>query len=122
MPQAPPGLYRGHLGILTMIDQGDSHGGDPQETIRHLEQQAEKDKEEGEHFWLLANETGFPQMTVGQRFLVNEPFIILFGALVPLLFASAFCSNLCTESCNNTLTVAVTIVVTCLKSLRRVGG
>ena len=60
--------------------------------------------------------------SVGQRFLVNEPFIILFGALVPLLFASAFCSNLCTESCNNTLTVAVTIVVTCLKSLRRVGG
>ena len=60
--------------------------------------------------------------SVGQRFLVNEPFIILFGALLPLLFASAFCSNLCTESCNNTLTVAVTIVVTCLKSLRRVGG
>ena len=57
-----------------------------------------------------------------QRFLAMEPIIIFFGALVPLLFASAFCSNLCTESCNNTLTVAVTIVVTCLKSLRRVGG
>ena len=28
-----------------MIDQGDSNGGDPQETIRHLEQQAEVDKE-----------------------------------------------------------------------------
>ena len=28
-----------------MTDHGDSHVGDPQETIRHLEQQAEKDKE-----------------------------------------------------------------------------
>ena len=45
MIQVPPGLYRGHLCILSMTDQGDSHVGDPQETIRHLEQQAEKDKE-----------------------------------------------------------------------------
>ena len=58
--------------------------------------------------------------SVAQRFLVNEPFIIIFGAIVPLLFASQFCSNLCTESCNNALTVGVTILVNCLKSLRRV--
>ena len=58
--------------------------------------------------------------SVGQRFLINEPFIILFGFLLPLLFATEFCANLCTESCNNVLTVVVTVVIKSLKSVRRV--
>ena len=58
--------------------------------------------------------------SLGQRFLVNEPFIILFGFLLPLLFATEFCANLCTESCNNVLTVVVTVVIKSLKSVRRV--
>ena len=57
---------------------------------------------------------------VVQRFLINEPFIILFGFLLPLLFATEFCANLCTESCNNVLTVVVTVVIKSLKSVRRV--
>ena len=55
--------------------------------------------------------------SVGQRFLVNEPFIILFGFALPLLFATEFCANLCTESCNNVLGIVVTVII---KSMKRV--
>ena len=55
-----------------------------------------------------------------QRFVAMEPIIILFGALVPMLFASEACANLCTESCNNALGVGVAVVITFFKRLKRV--
>ena len=58
--------------------------------------------------------------SIMQRFVVNEPFIITLGVLIPMLFATEFCANLCTESCNNVLTVVVTVVIKSLKSVRRV--
>ena len=55
-----------------------------------------------------------------QRFVVNEPAIILVGVLVPLLFATECCANLCTESCNNVLGVFVAMLITFFKRMRRV--
>ena len=57
--------------------------------------------------------------SLGQRFLVNEPFIILLGVLTPMLFATECCANLCTETCNNALGVGVAVCITVLKRLRR---
>jgi len=58
--------------------------------------------------------------SIMQRFVVNEPFIILIGVLLPILFASEFCANMCTESCNNVLGVALAMCITFLKRMRRV--
>ena len=57
--------------------------------------------------------------SIMQRFAVNEPFLILIGVLLPLLFATECCANLCTESCNNALGVAVAMCITFLKRMRR---
>ena len=55
-----------------------------------------------------------------QRFVAMEPIIILFGALVPMLFASEACANLCTESCNNALGIGFAVCITFLKRLKKV--
>ena len=57
--------------------------------------------------------------SIMQRFVVNEPFIIILGVLIPMLFATEFCANMCTESCNNVLGVAVAMCITFLKRMRR---
>jgi len=55
-----------------------------------------------------------------QRFLINEPILIFFSVMIPLLFATECCANLCTESCNNVLGVAVAVVITFFKRMKRV--
>ena len=57
--------------------------------------------------------------SIGQRFVVNEPVIILIGVLVPILFATECCANLCTETCNSALGIGVAVCITVLKRLRR---
>ena len=54
-----------------------------------------------------------------QRFVVNEPAIILVGVMVPLLFATECCANLCTESTNNVLGVCIAMLITFFKRMRR---
>ena len=54
-----------------------------------------------------------------QRFVVNEPVIILIGVLLPMLFATECCANMCTESCNNALGVGVATCITFLRRMRR---
>ena len=58
--------------------------------------------------------------SIVQRFVVNEPVLILVGVLVPLLFATECCANMCTESCNNVLGVAVAMLITFMKRVKRV--
>merc|ERR1712146_649593 len=57
--------------------------------------------------------------SLAQRFLAMEPLIIVFGALVPVLFASQTCANLCTESCNNFLGVGFAVCITFMKRLKK---
>ena len=57
--------------------------------------------------------------SLAQRFLAMEPLIILFGALVPVLFASQACANLCTESCNNFLGIGFAVCITFMKRLKK---
>jgi len=54
-----------------------------------------------------------------QRFVVNEPMIILVGVLLPILFATECCANLCTESCNNAIGVGIAMCITFLKRMKR---
>ena len=53
-----------------------------------------------------------------QRFVAMEPIIILFGALVPMLFASEACANLCTESINMAVATAFAALVSFAKMLK----
>ena len=55
-----------------------------------------------------------------QRFVINEPILIFFSVMIPLLFATECCANLCTESCNNVLGVAVAVLITFFKRMKRV--
>ena len=55
-----------------------------------------------------------------QRFVLNEPIIILVSVLLPMLLATECCANMCTESCNNVLGVAVAMLMTFLRRMRRV--
>ena len=59
--------------------------------------------------------------SIFQRFIVNEPALILAGKGLPILFSTAFCANVCGESIANMLGLAVSGVVTCLKQLRTGG-
>ena len=56
--------------------------------------------------------------SVGQRFLINEPVIILIGVAMPALFASKVCASVCTESCENGMEVCVETTVQFVKALR----
>ena len=56
--------------------------------------------------------------SVGQRFLINEPVIILVGVAMPALFASKVCGTVCTESCENGMEVCVETTVQFVKALR----
>lgn len=56
--------------------------------------------------------------SVGQRFLINEPFLIFFSKATPMLFASAFCANVCSETCVGLLTLCTESVVAFFKALK----
>ena len=58
--------------------------------------------------------------SIMQRFVVNEPFIIILGVLIPMLFATEFCANMCTESCNSALGIAFAVCMTVVKRLKKV--
>lgn len=57
--------------------------------------------------------------SIFQRFIVNEPILIILGKVVPLLFSSALCTNVCGETVVNVLGYVVAGVSQCLKALRR---
>ena len=56
--------------------------------------------------------------SMGQRFLLHEPFLILAAKGLPMLFASEFCSNICSESLIAFLSVLAEAAVAFCKSLR----
>ena len=58
--------------------------------------------------------------SIMQRFVINEPLIILISVLLPMLFATECCANLCTESCNNALGIGFAVCITFLKRLKKV--
>lgn len=49
--------------------------------------------------------------SVGMRFLINEPLLILASKGVPMLFASAFCANVCGEAIVTCLGLSVDCIV-----------
>ena len=59
--------------------------------------------------------------SVFQRFIVNEPVLILAGKGVPMLFSTALCANVCGETIANTLGLMVEAVMTCVKQIRTGG-
>lgn len=59
--------------------------------------------------------------SIFQRFLVNEPALILAAKGAPMLFTTAFCANVCGESIANVLALMVSGIVTCLKQIRSGG-
>ena len=59
--------------------------------------------------------------SIFQRFIVNEPALILAGKGLPMLFSSAFCANVCGESIANMLGLLVEGFVACLKEIRSGG-
>ena len=54
-----------------------------------------------------------------QRFVVNEPMLVLAAKGLPMLFASAFCANCCGESIVALLTVMVNGIVSCIGQMSR---
>lgn len=57
--------------------------------------------------------------SIMQRFIVNEPALILAGKGLPILFSSAFCANVCGETVANLLGLLVSALSTLLKNLTR---
>ena len=60
--------------------------------------------------------------SVFQRFIVNEPVLILVGKGAPMLFTTALCANVCGESIANLLGLIVAGIVTCIKEIKSGGG
>ena len=56
--------------------------------------------------------------SIFQRFIVNEPALILAGKGLPILFSSAFCANVCGETVVNLLGLFMEGLTACLKQLR----
>ena len=56
-----------------------------------------------------------------QRFVVNEPILILVSKGVPMLFTTAFCANVCGETVVNLLTLAVSAIATCVRNIKSGG-
>lgn len=60
--------------------------------------------------------------SVFQRFIVNEPILILVGKGAPMLFTTALCANVCGESIANLLSLIVAGIITCVKEIKSGGG
>ena len=56
-----------------------------------------------------------------QRFIVNEPILILVSKGVPMLFTTAFCANVCGETIVNLLSLAVGAIATCMRNIKSGG-
>ena len=54
-------------------------------------------------------------ISVGQRFLIAEPIIILLAFFIPICFASEFASNFCGETVNNLVGIVVQVIVKMFK-------
>ena len=59
--------------------------------------------------------------SIFQRFIVNEPALILAGKGLPMLFSSAFCANVCGESIANLLGLIVEGLTAFIKQIRTGG-
>jgi len=59
--------------------------------------------------------------SVCQRFIVNEPMLILLSKGVPMLFTSELCANVCGETVVNLLDLLVQAIATCIKSIKAGG-
>jgi len=57
--------------------------------------------------------------SVIQRFVVNEPMLIVISRGLPMLFATAFCANCCGETIQGCLAVSLTSLVSCIKQATR---
>ena len=62
-----------------------------------------------DEFWVT---WGF---SVLQRFVINEPMLIVIARGLPMLFATACCANCCGETIQGCLAVTLTAVVNCIK-------
>jgi len=56
--------------------------------------------------------------SVFQRFVVNEPMLILVSKGMPILFTTEFCANVCGETVVNLLDLMVQGIVTCIKEIK----
>ena len=54
-----------------------------------------------------------------QRFIVNEPMLILAGKGLHILFSSEFCANVCGETIVNVLGLIVGAITTCMAELTK---
>lgn len=71
-----------------------------------------------------ANSTGTELLlswawSILQRFVVNEPLLILVGKLVPMLFSTALCANVCGESIANLAGYLVAGIISFVKVATR---
>lgn len=71
-----------------------------------------------------ANSTGTELLlswawSILQRFVVNEPLLILVGKLVPMLFSTALCANVCGESIANLAGYLVAGIISFVKVVTR---
>ena len=57
-------------------------------------------------------------ISIFQRFVVNEPLLILLSKGLPMLFTTAFCANVCGESVVNIFGLIVEGIITCIKQIK----
>lgn len=75
-------------------------------------------------FAIEANSTGTELLlswawSIFQRFIVNEPILIIVGKLVPMLFSTALCANVCGESIANLAGYVVAGIISFTKAISR---
>jgi len=56
--------------------------------------------------------------SIMQRFVINEPLLILLSKGVPMLFTSELCANVCGETVVNLLDLIVQGIAACIKSIK----
>ena len=78
-----------------------------------------------EFYSVLAGETGASElliltwgMSMFQRWVINEPAIILLSKGAPMLFASEFCANVVGESCVNLLQLLSEVLCGIMRSVK----
>lgn len=61
------------------------------------------------------------RVSILQRFVINEPMLILLSKGVPMLFTTELCANICGETAVNLLDLAVQGVAACIKEIKTGG-
>ena len=56
--------------------------------------------------------------SIFQRFVVNEPMLILLSKGMPMLFTSELCANVCGETVVNVLDLMVQAIAACIKQIK----